>query len=246
MSHNTPTSATNRIKVATMNYGLWNDGSTKYVEDSKVDQVLDAWKKMLDDQDVDILAGQEWLRFFDRSNQLEANECLFSYKYPYQFATPTGHGKNLVSKMECTDYTVSNFSNKTNRQYLKAYTEIGGKRICLINAHCSLETDFQIQRKAEFEELIRIMDGEDYAIAFGDFNAYTVSEFDLFRQAGYAVANGGEFGSFDTWTHFDKPSSWSNMAIDNIIVSSNIQILRVSVDRRDLSDHNMLIAELLV
>ena len=27
-----------RIRVATMNYGLWNDGITKYVEDEKAPQ----------------------------------------------------------------------------------------------------------------------------------------------------------------------------------------------------------------
>ncbi|MBQ1216343.1 MAG: hypothetical protein IIX85_00110, partial [Clostridia bacterium] len=40
--------------------------------------------------------------------------------------------------------------------------------------------------------------------------------------------------------------SWGNKAIDNIIVSPNIEILSVVCDRRDLSDHNMLVAELLL
>ena len=234
------------IKVATMNYGLWNDGATKYADDSEAERILAAWKQMLCENNADILAGQEWLRYFDRSNTMEVETCLFSLLYPYQYATTTGHGKNLASKTICTDYTVHNFSNGTKRQYTKAYTIIGGKKVCLINAHCSLEPDFNINRRAEFEELIRVMDGEEYAILFGDFNAYTVSEFELFTQAGYAPANGGAFGAFDTWPHFDKPSSWKNKAIDNIIVSANIQILRVSVDRRDLSDHSMLTAELLI
>ena len=234
------------IRVATMNYGLWNDGVTKYVEDSKVTQVLDAWRRMLDDCDADILSGQEWLYHFDRSRQLAVDQCLFSSKYPYQYTTATGHGKNLVSKTECTAYEVHDFSNGTKRQYTRAYTVIGGKRVCLINAHCSLETDFRIHRKAEFEELIHIMDGEEYAILFGDFNAYTIAEFELFSQAGYTVANGGEHGTFDTWTNFDKPSSWKNRAIDNIIVSTGIKMTHVAVDRRDLSDHSMLWADLIL
>lgn len=237
-------SGLNHIKVATMNYGLWNDGIVKFVEDSKVESVLAAWKQMLRDHDVDILAGQEWLRFFDRSKTMLSESCLFADFFPYQYATESGCGKNLVSKTECTEYCVNNFSNMTGRQYTKAYTVIGDKKICLMNAHCSLEPDFLIHRKEEFEELIRIMNGEEYVILFGDFNAYSVSEFDLFRQAGYYVANGGECGTFDTWTHFDKPSSWENMAIDNIIVSHNIRIQAVQVDRRDLSDHNMLVADL--
>ncbi|MBP3300004.1 MAG: hypothetical protein J6M34_00690 [Clostridia bacterium] len=240
----TCTKSSNHIKVATMNYGLWNDGATKFVEDSKVDTVLAAWKKMLDDNDVDILAGQEWLRFFDRSNTMTAEDALFAYKYRYQFSTATGFGKNLVSKTAIENYVAKSFTKNKDRQYTKSYTTINGKKVCLINAHCSLETNFSINRKAEFEELIRIMDQEKYVIVFGDFNAYNVSEFNLFKKAGYSVANGGEFGTFDTWTNFDKPSSWKNKAIDNIIVSPNIEILDVKVDRRDLSDHNMLIADI--
>ena len=235
-----------RIKVATMNYGLWNDGVTKYAADDEAETILAAWKQMLSDNNADILAGQEWLYHFDRSNTMKTETCLFSPLYPYQFTTTSGHGKNLVSKTACTDYTVHDFSNGSRRQYTKAYTVINGKKVCLLNAHCSLETDFGIRRKSEFEELIHVMNGEEYAILFGDFNAYSVSEFDLFTQAGYASANGGAFGTFDTWTNFDKPSSWKNKAIDNIIVSPKIQILRVNVDRRDLSDHSMLTAELLI
>ena len=240
----TCTRSSDHIRVATMNYGLWNDGTTKYVEDDKVESVSAAWKKMLDDNDPDILCGQEWLPFFDRSNKLMADDVLFAYKYRYQYSTSSGNGKNLVSKTECTDYAANNFSNGKGRQYTKAYTEINGKKVCIINAHCSLETDFNVARKAEFEELIRIMKQEQYVIVFGDFNAYSVAEFDLFKNAGFRIANGGSFGTFDTWTNFDKPSYWANKAIDNIIVSSNIKILDVKVDRRDLSDHNMLVADL--
>jgi endonuclease/exonuclease/phosphatase family metal-dependent hydrolase len=249
MPHHAPTvdtSHSNLITVATMNYGLWNDGVTKYVEDSKVEQVLAAWKRMLDAHDADILAGQEWLYYFDRSNRLVADQCLFSYKYPYRYTTSTGHGKSLVSKTECTDYEVRDFSNGTGRQYTCAYTVMDGKRVCLLNAHCSLEKNFQIHRKTEFEELVRVMNGEECAILFGDFNAYSVEEFELFTKAGYTIANGGVFGAFDTWTNFDKPSSWTNRAIDNIIVSAGIQIQSVTVDRRDLSDHSMLIAQLIL
>ena len=238
------TRSSNYIKVATMNYGLWNDGVTKYVENSRVESVLAAWKDMLDDQDVDILAGQEWLRYFDRDNTMTAEDSLFAYKYRYQYSTSTGNGKNLVSKTECYDYAVYTFSNGSGREYIKTYTEINGKTVCLINAHCSLETDFTVNRKAEFEELIRIMDQEEYVILFGDFNAYTVSEFGLFTEAGYSVVNGGALGTFDTWSNFDKASYWENKAIDNIIVSPTIRILDAEVDRRDLSDHSMLSASL--
>ena len=235
-----------RIRVATMNYGLWNDGVTKYVEDEKAAAVLERWKQMLADHSADMIAGQEYLPFFDRGNQMPADECLFSFLYPYQYSTTTGHGKNLVSGTACTDFAVRSFSTDKNRQYTKAHTVIHGTRLCVLNAHCSLEPDFTVHRKTEFEELLRVMSEEEHVILMGDFNAYSVSEFEHFQKAGYRLANGGEFGTFDTWTNFDKPSSWKNRAIDNIIVSRDIRILNVSVDRRDLSDHSMLVAELVL
>ena len=240
------TRETNHIKVATMNYGLWNDGGTKFVPDNKVEEVLAKWKAMLDDHDVDILCGQEWLKFFDRSNKVTAEDALFAYKYKYQFSTASGFGKNLVSKLPVTDFQVIAHTKNTSRMYTKAYTEINGKRVCLINAHLSIETDFYANRKAEYDDLLKVMKEEEYVIVFGDFNAYTGMEFRNFTQAGYVLANCGKFGVFDTWTNFDKPSSWGNKAIDNIIVSPNIEILSVVCDRRDLSDHNMLVAELLL
>ena len=233
-----------RIRIATMNYGLWNDGITKYVEDEKVPAVLECWKQMLAHHNADVVAGQEYRPFFNRSNTMLSDQCLFSFLYPYQYSTTTGYGKNLVSKTVCTDYAVRSFSTDKTRQYTVAHTVIRGTRVCILNAHCSLETDFSIHRKAEFEELIRIASEEKHVILLGDFNAYSVSEFEIFQKAGYRIANGGEFGIFDTWTNFDKPSSWENRAIDNIIVSEDIRILNVSVDRRDLSDHSMLVADL--
>jgi len=240
------TRSSDLIRVATMNYGLWNDGVTKFVPDDKVDTVLAAWKKMLDDHDVDILAGQEWLEYFDRSNNLTVADYLFGYKYPYQYSTARGYGKNLVSKTECTDYQDFVHSNLSGRMYTVAYTVINGKKVCLINAHLSLENDFNISRKSEYQNLLDVMKKQEYVIVFGDFNAYTTSEFDVFKEAGFSLVNGGKFGTFNTWTNFDKPSSWKNKAIDNIIVSSNIEVLGARVDRRDLSDHSMLVADLLV
>ena len=233
-----------RIRVATMNYGLWNNGVTKYVEDEQAPAVLERWRQMLSDHHADVIAGQEYLPFFDRGNKMPADERLFSFLYPYQYSTTTGHGKNLVSATVCTDFAVRSFSTNASRQYIKAHTVVHGTRVCILNAHCSLETDFTIHRQTEFEELLRVVRGEEHVILMGDFNAYSVSEFELFQNAGYRLANGGDFGTFDTWTNFDKPSSWKNRAIDNIIVSRDIRILNVSVDRRDLSDHSMLIADL--
>ena len=236
--------SSDHITFGTMNYGLWCDGTNKYVENSKLESVTAAWKKMFDDHDLDILCGQEWLYYFDKNNTLPAETYLFADHFSYQYSTGAGHGKNIVSKTPLIDPYVQDFSTKVGRQFVKTYTNINGKNVCIINVHCSLETDFNVHRKAEFEEMLALMKQEEYVILCGDFNAYSLDELKIFTDAGYVLVNGGAFGAFNTNPNFDKPSSWKNKSIDHIVVSPNIEIVSVQSDRRDLSDHNLLVAEL--
>lgn len=233
------------IRVATMNYGLWYNGATPIgVPDDEVEEALIKWKKMLDDCDADIIQGQEWQKFFDRSGTLVAEDAVFAYKYPYQYTTASGFCKHLASKFEISDYTVNPLVTSTGREYTKAYTMINGKKVCLINVHCSIETSFAANRQREFDQMVEVMNQEEYVIVFGDFNAYSPVEFKTFTNAGYTLANCGDFGLFKTWPHFGTESSWSNQAIDNIIVSPNIKILDVELGPDGLSDHTMLYADL--
>ena len=234
------------LKVATMNYGLWNDGITKFVEDSKVKEQSGKFRKMLGDNNIDLLCGQEWLYYYDRSNKIPAQEYLFDFKYPWQFCTEFSFtGKNIVSKFACSKVSNIEFTSGSKRTYLRTNLMYMNKSICIINAHCSTETNFDSYRKAEFEELLNIMKTNEYCIIMGDFNAFSVDEFQMFLDAGMDIANGNLFGTFESWSNFDKVHpEWKNKAIDNIIVTPNISIQNVTCDRRDLSDHSMLIAEL--
>jgi len=233
-----------KLTVATQNYGLWRNGVTEYAPDDTAESVAAAWRQMLADNDADILGGQEYMQQFNVSKTMDPKECVFGELYPYQFTTGEKYtGKNLVSKTKLYDETVVNFAVGSGRQYIKAYTYIDGKKICILNAHLSFEEDINVARKAQIEELISVADKETYAIILGDFNVYTVDEFQLFEDAGYSVANGGSFGNFNTWPNFGSTAE-GNRFLDNIIVNSNIEILNVSCDRRDLSDHAMLVAKL--
>ncbi len=233
-----------QLIVATQNYGLWRNGVTEYAPDDKAESVAAAWRQMLRDNNADILGGQEYMQHFNESKTMDPKECVFGEMYPYQFTTGEKYtGKNIVSKTKLYDETVVNFKAGSGRQYIKAYTYIDGKKICIINAHLSFEEDINVARKAQIEELISVADKEQYAIILGDFNVYTVDEFKLFEEAGYNLANGGKFGNFNTWPNFGSTAA-GNRYLDNIIVSSSIEILEVSCDRRDLSDHAMLVAKL--
>ena len=238
--------SSNYITVASMNYGHWYNGVSQGVPNSSLESVTAKWKQMLADHDADLICGQEWIEYFDRDETVKANDHIFADRYAYQYSCGTTiyNGKHVASKTALTDMTVNNFSNGAGRQYVKGYTTINDKKVCIINAHLSFDNP-GVNRTAEIQELISVMNNEDYVILAGDFNVYEVTEFQLFTDAGYTVANGGEFGEFETWPNFGNTSSaYPNKCIDNIIVSPNIAMLNVECDRRDLSDHAMLVAEL--
>lgn len=236
------------LKVATFNTGLWSDGLTTGVADDKVNEKGIEWRKLIGSIDCDLVLAQEFTKFFDVSKTIDAYDYIWKFKYKNFFRTDIPWTSSaILSKYVLKDTIEQTFTNGQPRKWIKSYIEINGIKICLINAHLSIQTDYNTARKQEQQELLSLMSGEDYVVLCGDFNAYTTDEFDIFKNNGYKLVNGGDFGWFDTWTNFGQTqASWSNKKIDNIIVSSNIDIQNVYVDNRDLSDHAPLIAELVI
>ena len=232
---------------ATQNVGLWNDGVTQGVAADKVEARASAWQAEMAEHDIDILVGQEWQPYLDSDKTVDANEKVFGGQYPYMFGqnTTTYDGKSIISRTPLTDITYTAQVSNVGRRYAKAYTFLGGKKVCIINAHLSFEEDINTNRKEEMVELLNLAQSETYAIIAGDFNVFTADEFKLFEEAGYSLANAGAFGQFNTWPNLGRnPTADVNRVIDNIIVSPGIQINSVQVDDHQLSDHAMLVANL--
>ena len=232
---------------ATQNVGLWNDGVTQGVAADKVEARAAAWQAEMAEHDIDILVGQEWQPYLDSDKTVDANEKVFGGQYPYMFGqnTTTYDGKSIISRTPLTDITYTAQVSNVGRRYAKAYTFLGGKKVCIINAHLSFEEDINTNRKEEMVELLNLAQSERYAIIAGDFNVFTADEFKLFEEAGYSLANAGAFGQFNTWPNLGRnPTADVNRVIDNIIVSPGIRINSVQVDDHQLSDHALLVANL--
>lgn len=234
--------------VGSMNYGLWENGLTpEGVPAAKVDSTAAAWKKMLQENEIDLICGQEWVPYLDEDKTVDANEKIFSQDYPYQYSygTSTYDGKHIASKTELTDAQIISHTSGSGRKYAKAYTTVNGKTVCIMNTHLSFEEDITVSRLHQIQELLAAAKQEEYVIITGDFNVYTPDEFQLFADAGYSLANCGAFGEFTTWPNFGKnPTSTANRCLDNIIVSPSIQIQDAYVEDRELSDHALVVAKL--
>ncbi|EOU1136556.1 BppU family phage baseplate upper protein [Clostridium perfringens] len=232
----------NFLKVMTYNTGLFNDGLT-YVGDDEVDKYGIKFRKLLGKQNVDILSTQEFMEYFNESQSIQSIPYITDFKYTNNTKS-LGYGSVIFSRLRLNKFDNVDFTTG-GRSYIKSFINFNGKEICVINAHTSSEVDFNINRKIQFEELIKEMKKHTYCILCGDFNAYDKSEFDIFKANGLELCNGGNFGWFETWHNCSRPNNgWTNAAIDNIIVSSNISIQNVEIIEGQPSDHAPLIAEL--
>ncbi|MBR4864388.1 MAG: endonuclease/exonuclease/phosphatase family protein [Oscillospiraceae bacterium] len=237
----------NTFTFATQNFGLWNDGVTQGVAADKVEARAAAWQQEMVNHDIDILVGQEWQPYLDSNKTVDANEKVFGGMYPYMYGnnTSTYDGKNIISRSPLLNISYTAQVSNVGRRYAKAYTVIGGKTVCIINAHLSFEEDINTNRKEEMVELLNAAQGEKYVVIAGDFNVFTPDEFEIFEEAGYSLANCGAFGEWNTWPNLGRnPNADVNRVLDNIIVSPGIKINNAySYDHR-LSDHAMVVAEL--
>jgi len=170
------------------------------------------------------------------------------YGYLYEDYVITENWSALYTKDTITNKYVSAFdSDGKSRMYVQGFVNINGKNVFIISCHFGLTEDI---RNGCFEELMAKLSDKESFIIFGDFNNanddYSAekaqAEINKFIDAGCNVANGGFLGLMNT--------QHSNMALDNIITSSDIKIVNSGTMEEiydDMfSDHYPIYAELLI
>lgn len=138
------------------------------------------------------------------------------------------------------------------RSYSRAIIEKDGKQIAFYSTHLSVESSDV--RKEQLKELSITLqkDPIEYKIIVGDFNTdQGKEEYDVFLENGFVLANGYNDVWIETMEQKDSAREASDIEmnikyLDNIIVSSNIDIISVKAIETDLSDHYPLIAELIL
>ena len=126
------------------------------------------------------------------------------------------------------------------RAYARAvYTTAGGKEIAFYNTHLTHEN--KDARQQQLAQVLQIMDEDpaEYKVLTGDFNTDTDVSENYPMLKNYDIANGYD----GTW-YPTCDEELGSRAIDNIIVSRNIEIVSVGMDQNLLSDHHMLYADL--
>ena len=118
---------------------------------------------------------------------------------------------------------------------------VNGKYLSVYTVHLDYLQD---TNKLQLNDCLNMLNDDDshYKIMLGDFNVYSKDDYNIFKE-NYYLANGKDGIWFDTY----KEEYEGTRAIDNIIVSKNIDIIKVStIDvNRDLADHNPLFADII-
>ena len=127
------------------------------------------------------------------------------------------------------------------RAYARAvYTTADGKEIAFYNTHLTHEN--KDARQQQLAQVLQIMDEDpaEYKVLTGDFNTDTDLSENYPMLRNYDIANGYD----GVWYETCDDEEIMSKAIDNIIVSRNIEIVSVGMDQNLLSDHHMLYADL--
>ena len=220
------------LKVMSINPQLWGSHYSIY-------------KNILKNHNCDIIGVQEHnsafsdkssvVNFLKELNYCSHHELLPNSTYPV--------GKLLSSKCDLKRYSHNEFNTQLGeiRGYQKGYIKVNGKEICVINAHLAT-SGAESAKIAQSMELVEICKKEKYFILIADFNFVTTesqNEYELiakpFINQGFNLGNWKDKNYIMTWSDSsDRSGVWH--PTDNIITSSNIDIITSFVDETKLND----------
>lgn len=246
------------IRVMTYNTGGWYIGDHTNVPAEKLENYRTLQSHILSMRDPDIAVFQEYWHYFDRNNTIPSRDFLSPYfSEIYEFdSNSKSYGKAMVSKtLPLEDYAHFRFNcyvdhptygNEYYYGFERAYINVNGKRICIINTWLDSSDNYWAARKSEVEQLVSYVANEPYFILMGDFNVnpsgtndqHYIDFIKPFVDAGYNVCNNamknGSFAKY--WTYYSGTTSQSHEALDQIITSSNIIVDNVYIDTVKLND----------
>ncbi len=194
--------------------------------------------RLVYDQQPDIMGIQEAYQKLNADNIIDNLASLKTRSMPYNVISPTinysnggEYGNGLISRYKLSNIETFKLDSGGSEKRLlqKATVEIDGKTVSLYNTHFTPGSTST--RKKQFTQVLEIMDADKnkYKILTGDFNA-GFKEFSVFGD--YTVVNTDETKYYD----YSK-NEIDYSAIDNIIVSKNIEVVNSRIIITKFSDH---------
>lgn len=141
------------------------------------------------------------------------------YSGLFQSQDKTDVFNTLACAFPMFDLSVRNFTDtesNMHRNYVKGYTYLNGKEVCIISAHLSSDL---ATAKLNATELLNDLQTEnpEYLICCGDFNYDTnVAEIAAFETAGYTISRGNVVHDGHTYGPGDLIVTTSNITVKSV------------------------------
>lgn len=213
------------FKFLSYNVGNFsNTSSSGYVGDD-LEGYITEWLRFLGEYTPDACFLTESRTYIDNANTALSKDRLYLpiYKYATNYNQSTDYGAVVLSNKTQNNIQSGLFATRVSSEskYICGTINFNGIDVFVAVAHLNHTVEGSEQasinaRAAQMAELIAKANGHDNVIIGGDFNARTISEFAPFVDAGYTLANGGIFGTFETW-----PKNEPIYPCDSIIIKGD-------------------------
>lgn len=231
------------FKVMQYNCGQWYIGSHDNVPADLDEAYYDLQYGIVTENDADVILLEEYTAQFSKAGRTALSWLGQIYPYYHEQTngtTTTVTQRAIYSKYPISNYATHPFNDGSTYYFDSCDITINGLSIHFIVTH--LHWNDISKRTSEAALILANANNYDYAVIGGDFN--TTDNFDTsgadyvailkpFVDAGYKLANGGEF---DFLTTYGDGNSSTTACLDNIIISSNIDFNSVTVDRTKETD----------
>lgn len=196
------------FKFLAYNVGNFSNGSTFGYVGNDLESYIVEWLRFFGEYTPDVCCLTESRTYIDNANTALSKDRLYLpiYKYATNYNPSTEYGAVVLSNKAQNNIQSGLFATRVSSEskYICTTININGIDIFVAVAHLnhtvvgSEEASINA-RAAQMAELIAKANGHDNVIIGGDFNIRTISEITPFVTAGYTLANGGIFGTFNTW-----------------------------------------------
>lgn len=230
-------------KVMQYNCGQWYIGSHDNVPADLDEAYYDLQYGIVTENNADVILLEEYTAQFSKAGRTALSWLGQIYPYYHEQTngtTTTVTQRAIYSKYPISNYATHPFNDGSTYYFDSCDITINGLSIHFIVTH--LHWNDISKRASEASLILADANQYEYVVIGGDFN--TTDNFDTsgadyvailkpFVDAGYKLANGGEF---DFLTTYGDGNSSTTACLDNIIISSNIYFNFVTVDRTKETD----------
>ncbi len=237
------------VRIATWNIGHFALGRkpNSTLEDAQSAMQGDYFRDYINNAiDADIMFLNEYSQKFTKNKYLAKNTIFTEYDTVYEGAQRNYSCNAVYSKIEISEPEVHEFEcNKTagvistkgplatDYYFVTTDVVINGTTVKLVSVHLAFDGEGSKNVVInQLNELIAYCEQYEHVVLLGDWNINSFSEFELFTDAGYTLANTDN--KMPTYKKDDYSDSLDNIIYKGVTVSD------FSLAGTDLSDHYAL------